>query len=57
MIMNKKVSISLEEYEYLLACKNRVEKIRASQRRYDRSKKRKAQRENRREEIRKKIWG
>lgn len=49
------IKISKEEYEYLLACKNRVEKIRASQRRYDRSKKRKEQRENRREEIRKKI--
>lgn len=57
MIMNKKVSISLEEYEYLLGCKKRVESIRASQRRYDRSKKRKEQRENRREEIRKSIWG
>jgi hypothetical protein len=54
--MNKKVSISLEEYEYLLGCKKRAESIRASQRKYDRSKKRKAQRENRREEIRKSIW-
>lgn len=50
------IKISKEEYEYLLACKNRVEKIRASQRRYDHSKKRKAQRENRREQIRKSIW-
>lgn len=53
----EKITISLEEYEYLLACKNRVEKIRASQRRYEHSKKRKAQRENRREQIRKSIWG
>lgn len=51
------IKISKEEYKYLLACKNRVEKIRASQRRYDHSKKRKAQRENRREEIRKSIRG
>jgi hypothetical protein len=51
------IKISKEEYEYLLACKNRVEKIRASQRRYDLSKKRKEQRENRREQIRKSIWG
>lgn len=51
------IKISKEEYEYLLACKNRVEKIRASQRRYDNSKKRKEQRENRREQIRKSIWG
>lgn len=53
----KKITISLEEYEYLLGCKKRAESIRASQRRYDRSKKRKEQRENRMEEIRKKIWG
>ena len=52
----KKITISIGEYEYLLACKNRVEKIRASQRRYDHSKKRKEQRENRREQIRKSIW-
>lgn len=51
------IKISKEEYEYLLACKNRVEKIRASQRRYDKSKKRKEQRANRRKEIRKSIWG
>lgn len=57
MIMSKKISINLEEYEYLLGCKKRAESIRASQRKYDRSKKRKTQRENRREQIRKSIWG
>lgn len=53
----KKITISLEEYEYLLGCKKRAESIRASQQRYDRSKKRKEQRENRREQIRKSIRG
>ena len=53
----KKITISLEEYEYLLGCKKRAESIRACQRKYDLSKKRKEQRENRREEIRKSIWG
>ena len=56
-LLMKKITISLEEYEYLLGCKKRAESIRANQRRYDHSKKRKAQRENRRQEIRKSIWG
>lgn len=57
MVLMKNITISLEEYEYLLGCKKRAESIRACQRRYDQSKKRKEQRENRREEIRKSIWG
>lgn len=53
----KMITISKEEYEYLLGCKKRAESIRACQRRYDRSKKRKEQRENRKEQIRKSIRG